>query len=410
MATDAAAVARAPRRTTPRRTTLRRRGAFALHASVLAVLLAASSVPTPLYALYQEEWHFSPLTLTIVFSAYALALLAALLGTGELSDHLGRRPVLAASLAAEAVSMAIFAGASSVGMLIAARVLQGLATGVATSAAGAALVDFEHRGRPGRAALANSILPVLGMAAGVLTSTALVQFALAPERTGYIVLFAVFAAQSAAITRTDETSGRPAQSRRLPRPRIAVAPAVRPALLATVPAVIVAWALGGFCSSLGPSLARLMAPGAPASVGGLAFLAFTLTAAITIAAARRLPARAVSAIGVSALVPAAIATLAAVYGLSLAALFCGTVLAGIGFGAVTQGTLRQLLAAALPGQRSGTLAAYYIVAYLAMSLPSVAAGLVATDWGLATATSLYCAVVLALVPAAFAAPILARRS
>lgn len=123
-----------------------------------------------------------------------------------------------------------------------------------------------------------------------------------------------------------------------------------------------------------------MAPGAPASVGGLVFLAFTLTSAITIAAARRLPARAVSAIGVSALVPGTIAALAAVYDLSLDTLFCGTILAGIGFGAVTQGTLRQLLAVALPAQRSGTLAAYYIVAYLAMSLPSVAAGLVATDW------------------------------
>ncbi|KJS57685.1 hypothetical protein VM95_38140, partial [Streptomyces rubellomurinus] len=119
---------------------LGRRGAFPLHASVLVGLLAASSAPTPLYALYQAAWHFSAMTLTLVFSAYALALLVALLTAGTLSDHLGRRPVLAAALLAEAVAMAAFATARGVPALIAARILQGLATGAATSAAGAALL------------------------------------------------------------------------------------------------------------------------------------------------------------------------------------------------------------------------------------------------------------------------------
>ncbi|GGX75741.1 hypothetical protein [Streptomyces hiroshimensis] len=34
---------------------LGRRSAFPLHASILVALLAASSAPTPLYALYQAE-------------------------------------------------------------------------------------------------------------------------------------------------------------------------------------------------------------------------------------------------------------------------------------------------------------------------------------------------------------------
>ncbi|MFI9163136.1 MFS transporter, partial [Kitasatospora aureofaciens] len=162
---------------------LGRRGAFRLHASVLVGLLAASSAPTPLYALYQAAWHFSAMTLTVVFSAYALALLVALLTAGTLSDHLGRRPVLAGALLAEAAAMAAFATPNGVPALIAARILQGLATGVATSAAGAALLDFEDPERPGRATVANGIGPVAGMAAGVLAATALVQYAPAPTRT-----------------------------------------------------------------------------------------------------------------------------------------------------------------------------------------------------------------------------------
>ncbi|MFI1972104.1 MFS transporter [Streptomyces cinnamoneus] len=101
----------------------------------------------------------------------------ALLTASTLSDHLGRRPVLTGALLAEAAATAVFATAQDVTALIAAPILQGLATGVATSAAGAALLDFEDPDRPGRATLANGITPVAGMAAGVLAATPLVQYA-----------------------------------------------------------------------------------------------------------------------------------------------------------------------------------------------------------------------------------------
>jgi MFS family permease len=188
------------------RSLLDRRAAFALQASILVGLLAASSAPTPLYALYQSAWHFSALTVTVVFSAYALALFVALLTAGTLSDHLGRRPVLAGARLVEAAAMAAFAAAHGVTELIAARVVQGLATGAATGAAAAALLEFEHPRHPGRAALANSVTPAAGMAAGVLASTALVQYAPAPTHTVYLLLLGLFTAQAAAVTLTPETA------------------------------------------------------------------------------------------------------------------------------------------------------------------------------------------------------------
>ncbi len=158
-----------------------RAASFGLDASVLVALLAASSAPTPLYPLYQDQWGLSALAVTVVFSAYSLALLSALLTTGTLSDHLGRRPVLAGALGAQAVAMLLLASADGAGTLTAARLLQGVATGVATSAAGAALLDLENPRRPGRSALTNTIAPVAGMAAGVLASTLLVRFAPPPR-------------------------------------------------------------------------------------------------------------------------------------------------------------------------------------------------------------------------------------
>ncbi|MEU9047967.1 MULTISPECIES: MFS transporter [unclassified Kitasatospora] len=375
---------------------LSHRGAFRLHASVLVGLLAASSAPTPLYALYQTAFHFSAMTLTVVFSAYALALLAALLTTGTLSDHLGRRPVLAGALLAEGAAMAGFATAQGVPALIAARILQGLATGVATSAAGAALLDFEDRDRPGRATAANGIAPVAGMAVGVLAATALVQFAPAPTRTVYLLLLLLFTAQAAAVLLTTETAHPHSGAWRSLRPGTAVAPASRPAMRLLAPGVVAAWALGGFYSSLGPSLARLIAPHASRATGGLVFLTMTAAAGLAGHAARALPARTVSLAGSALLIPGALLTLSSPQLHSLPALFAGTALAGAGFGAVTQCALRLLLPPAAPDQRAGTLAAYYVLSYLAMSIPAVLAGLLTNLYGLQTAVSLYAATVVLL--------------
>src|SRR5262249_42523013 len=115
---------------------LSRPAAFVLQASIILSFLAGSSAPTPLYAVYQAAWGFSPVTVTFVFGIYALAVLVALLVAGALSDHVGRRPVLFAATVLQAVTMIVFATADGVGALIIARVLQGLATGAAAGAVG----------------------------------------------------------------------------------------------------------------------------------------------------------------------------------------------------------------------------------------------------------------------------------
>ena len=77
-----------------------RRGVRLAHLD-LVTLLASSSAPTPLYAIYQARWGFSPVALTVVFGVYAVAVLVALV-FGALSDHIGRRPVLTVALVAQA--------------------------------------------------------------------------------------------------------------------------------------------------------------------------------------------------------------------------------------------------------------------------------------------------------------------
>ncbi|TMF94707.1 MAG: MFS transporter, partial [Chloroflexi bacterium] len=144
--------------------------AFWIVATTLALFLFAAAAPSPLYAVYAARWHFSAVALTEVFGVYAIALLVALLFTGSLSDAVGRRPVIFASLAIQSASMVMFLYASSIEWLFAARITQGVATGLATSALAASFVDLQPPGHPTLAATVNSAAPILGLALGGLAS------------------------------------------------------------------------------------------------------------------------------------------------------------------------------------------------------------------------------------------------
>jgi MFS family permease len=166
------------------------RPAFWVVGLVLGAVLFAASAPSPLYAVYQERFGFSATTLTVIFGVYAVALVAALLLAGSVSDRVGRRPVLLASLGVLAVSMVVFALAPGVGWLMVARILQGVGTGVATGTLSATLLDLQPR--PGAGPNASAIAPSFGLAAGALGAGALVQYGPAPRQLIFWLLLVVF--------------------------------------------------------------------------------------------------------------------------------------------------------------------------------------------------------------------------
>ncbi len=161
-----------------------RLGSLVYYAILMVTFLAASSAPTPLYQLYQTTWHFSTTWLTLVFASYVFALLLALLTTGSLSDYIGRRPVVAMAIVGELLSLALFLAADGLAWVLAARILQGVATGIVTSALAAAMLDSDHNRGPVLA----SIAPLSGMGIGALFAGVLVAYAPAPMRLVYLIL------------------------------------------------------------------------------------------------------------------------------------------------------------------------------------------------------------------------------
>src|SRR5262249_55888532 len=104
--------------------TLSNRAAYGLAAGVIGLGLLASLTPSPLYRTYSILWHFSPLTLTLIYATYAFGVLVTLLFAGAVSDDVGRRPVLLAALAGLMGSTALFLVADSAAWLFVARGLQ----------------------------------------------------------------------------------------------------------------------------------------------------------------------------------------------------------------------------------------------------------------------------------------------
>jgi MFS family permease len=360
--------------------------------AIVITFLAASSAPSPLYALYREAWGFSALTLTWVFSSYAFALLAALLVFGRLSDHLGRRPVIVGAVVLEIASVVLFWQAESVGWLLAARILQGVATGIATSALSSLLLDLN----PQRASVLNGIAPMLGMALGALGTAVLVQFAPAPTRLVYVVLLAMLAVQLAMALRLPDTVARRPGAWASLRPQLAMPPAARVALWRLLPANTVGWALMGFFLSLGPTLARQVTGHHAPLTGGALIAAMVLPGALASVVAQRRTVAGLLVFSASGLALGLVLALAGIHWRVAAALFAGALVVGFSMGCSFNGTLRTLMPLAQPHQRAGLMASFFVCSYLAFSVPAILAGL-ATGWFGLHATALgYGAVLLLL--------------
>ncbi|MDB5785599.1 MFS transporter [Caballeronia mineralivorans] len=363
----------------------RTRYALPLYASIAAMFFGASSAPTPLYRLYQEVWGFSSGMLTVVFGVYAFSLLLALLTTGSLSDHIGRRPVIVGGLALEIVAMLIFADANSVRMLILARVLQGFATGAATSALGAAILDASRTRGP----LVNTLSPLLGMGVGALGTSLLVQYAPAPMRLVYFLMLAVFLLQAVGVWLLPETVSRRPGTLASLVPRVRVPRAARAAMLRIAPVNVAVWALGGFYLSLGPTLARAVTGTDAVTTGGWVVFALTCGGFVAVLLLRALSTPRLLVTGALVLAAGLLVTLTGAHAGNAGLFFVGTILAGMGFGSAFQGALRSVLPLAKAHERAGLMAAFYVLSYLAFSVPAIIAGTMAHVVGLRLTTDVY---------------------
>ncbi|MCB0863794.1 MAG: MFS transporter [Solirubrobacterales bacterium] len=383
------------------RNTISHGRAFWAMAAIAVTFPAISAVPSPLYSLYQDLWGFSDSVLTEVFAVYVVALLVSLLVFGALSDHVGRRPVLLGAILLEAVSLVLFLVAGGVAALAVARVVQGLATGVALATLGAVIVDLQPEHAPKRSGVVNGVAPLAGLAIGALGCGLLIQLAPWPTSLVFVILLAALALASVAVWLSPETSTMHPGARESLKPQVGLPPHLRSEFISLVPIMIAGWALAGLYLSLGPSIAGIFLDDDSYLTGGLVVTALCGTGAFTVYFLREREPRSVIRLAAGWL---AAGTAVSLTGLELEVAplaLAGTFISGIGFGASALGSFGSLVNMAEPDTRGELYALAYVVGYVAFSLPAVAGGFAADRLGLHTTALIYGAVILVVTLIAF---------
>ncbi|WP_455930384.1 MFS transporter [Pseudomonas fluorescens] len=368
------------------------RSSLAFLVITVLTFLAASSAPTPLYQVYQENLHFSAAMLTVIFGVYAVSLLAALLTVGSLSDHLGRKPVIFVALLLNIAAMVLFINADSTAHLIVARALQGFATGMATAVLSATLLDTDRVRGP----MLNSLAPLLGMASGGLGSGLLVEFAPRPTQLIYFTLLGLMVLQAVYVWRLAETVSRIPGALKSLAPTLHVPRQARRALWLVMPLNVAVWALGGFFSSLAPSLVKAATGSTSHLIGGVLVAVVTLSGAVMIYSVRERPADTIMRLSAGLLAVGVALLLVAVHMGILWLFFVASVIAGFGFGGGFMGSVRSIVGLALPHERAGLMSAFYVLSYLAFCLPALFAGYLSHVYGLIVTTEGYGAALMVL--------------
>jgi MFS family permease len=370
-------------------------------AAVLASFLFGSTAPTPLYDIYQRQWHFSAAVLTVIFAVYAAAVLMTLLVAGKLSDYLGRRPVMVGALIITVVGVVLFLEAHGIAWLIVARVLQGIGTGAATPTISSALIDLQGEGS-GRGALLATFSPGIAMALGAMVSAVLAQYAPNPTHLIWLVLLVVFVVGIFAVLAMPESVQRRPGALHSLIPRAGVPRDGVSVFVTGVPGMVAVWALGSFVQSLGPALISGILESTNLLWGAFVVALLSGLGSLGLLAFRNASPSITTRVGLSILVAGSLLTLAAVAVSGSVWLFVGTAVSGVGWGVSYLGLFRNLVAIAKPSERAELVSLIYVVAYLGLSVPAVIAGLAVNRWGLRQ-TSLAFIAAVALLAAITAA-------
>ena len=351
-------------------------------AYAFAAIMVGTTLPTPMYALYGEQMHFAVLTTTVIYATYAGGVLFALLAFGRWSDAIGRRPVLLAGVVFAVASAAVFLVAHSVSMLLVGRVLSGLSAGIFTGTATAAVIEAAPENWRTKAAAVATVVNIGGLGTGPLLAGLLVEYAPAPLHLSFIVHIVLALLAGAAVLIVPETSQRTGS---IGVQRLSVPAEVRTVFVIAALAAFAGFAVTGLFTAVAPSfLSQVVGITNHAVAGLIACSIFAASAMAQVAARTMNPQRAV-AIGCAILVAGMVILAVALHFSSLAGLIAAAVVSGIGQGISFSRGLAAVAERTPPGRRAEVSSTYFVVAYVAISLPVVGEGLAARRWGLQTA-------------------------
>ncbi|AGK81681.1 MFS transporter [Streptomyces microflavus] len=367
-------------------------------AAVFAIGMAGTTLPTPLYGLYREELGFSELMVTVVFAVYALGVIATLLLAGNVSDETGRRPVLLAALGFSAASALCFLFEGGLPALFAGRLLSGFAAGLLSGAATVTVMELAPPGGAARAGLAATAANMGGLGCGPLLAGLLAEYAPWPLRLPFVVHLALIAAAAVLTWLLPETVTSSGRRPRLRPQGLAVPPQVRGVFAPSALAAFAGFSLLGLFTAVAPAFMAETLDVHNLALAGLVVFSVFLASTAGQALMGRVGERRALPGGCFVLVAGLVLVAASLLLASLPLLVAGALCGGLGQGLAFRGAVTAISAAAPPEHRAATVSAFFVIAYLGISLPVVGVGALTLGIGLRNAglTFAGCVLVLAL--------------
>ena len=358
--------------------------------------MIGTTLPTPLYPLYQKTYGISAPTITIVFALYALFVVAGLLLFGHQSDRVGRRKTLQLGLLFSALSAMLFLFARGLPEIYVGRVFSGLSAGIFTGAGTAAMIDYADAARRRAVALIAIVMNLGGLGLGTLLSGALAQYAPRPLQLCYAVDFVLVIVAAIAVWSAPETIRGARGGFTLAIQHLSVPHEIREIFWRASIAGFSAFAVSGVFSAIAPGfLATELHVHAPL-VSGLLVLALMWAAVLGQAVIDRIPRRYAFTAGCAGLFAGMILLAATIEFHSVALLFASALLSGVGQGIVIGFGLANINEHIREG-RGAVTSAYFTVLYIGLAVPVVAVGFLAAAIGLATAGLVFSALVAVAV-------------
>ncbi|WP_250474494.1 MFS transporter [Caballeronia sp. GAFFF1] len=370
--------------------------AYLALALVFMINMAGTTLPTAIYHDYQRTYGFSPATITVIFAAYAIGVLGALLAMGSWSDQLGRKRMLMAGLAASAVSALFFVFADGLVMLLLGRLVSGISAGIFTSTATVAVIESSPTGSRSKAMLAATSSNMLGLGLGPVLSGVLVEFASWPMRLSYLVHIALLVLGFLLLRAAPETV-RAADHPKLRMQRIALPREVRAAFVPAALSGFAGFVVVGFFTAVSPQLMRNVLGYHSGLLIGLAVFFIFFCSAIGQAVEKRIPQRWRQPTGSVALVVGLALLALCAWQRWSTAFVVGTMLCGVGQGISFRASLGELSNRSPAERKAEVTAAFFVVLYVAISLPVIAIGVAVQRIGIAPATITFAAITVVIV-------------
>lgn len=333
-------------------------------------------MPTPLYPGYEEKYNFTSITTTTLFAVYAAGVIAALVVFGQASGRLGRRPVLGVGIVLALVSTVVFLCAGQLWMLYLGRVLSGLSAGIFTATGTAAVMENAPASHKNLASALATGANIGGLGLGILMAGVVAEWSSWPLRMPFVVHAVLLVLAGGAMAAVRETTDPDASHRILQLPRIP--DKARPLFMAASSGAVAGFMMCGIYSSVAPGfLTSVLDIDSSATIGIAVSLVF-VASAIGQILLRPLADRTLIVSGAVALVGGMVLLGLALTTASLVAFIASALLAGAGQGVLFMTGMRAVLQRVDVQERTQVTTSYFIVAYLAIALPSIAAGVVST--------------------------------